>query len=113
MATGGTWPSPALLMSNRRRRPSSSRASALSRSLRLGFEYAVLVSEVNEGGPAERAGVQRGDVIVAVDRQPTAGQSIEQIVGRIRGPSGTPVELLLQRGGQQFALTVRRKLLAL
>ena len=74
---------------------------------------AVLVSEVNEGGPAERAGVQRGDVIVAVDRQPTAGQSIEQIVGRIRGPSGTPVELLLQRGGQQFALTVRRKLLAL
>ena len=73
----------------------------------------VLVTAVNEGGPAERAGVQRGDVIAAVDGQPTAGQTIQQVVGRIRGPSGTPVELQIQRAGRDFVIVVRRKLLAL
>jgi hypothetical protein len=78
-----------------------------------GSSGAILVSAVNEGGPAERAGIQKGDAIVSVDGAPIAGLSMEQVVGRIRGPAGTPVVLALQRGGQQLVLTVRRRLLAL
>jgi membrane-associated protease RseP (regulator of RpoE activity) len=73
----------------------------------------VVVAQVNDGSPAERAGVQRGDVIVAVDGVATAGQPMDQVIGRIRGPAGTPVRLRFERGGQQFELTIRRRLLNL
>lgn len=73
----------------------------------------VLVAEVSDGGPAERAGVQRGDAIVAVDDVATAGLPLDQVVARIRGPAGTPVRLQFERGGQRFELTVRRRLLTL
>ncbi|MEW6432202.1 MAG: carboxypeptidase regulatory-like domain-containing protein [Myxococcota bacterium] len=71
------------------------------------------VSEVNEGGPAERAGVLPGDQILAVEGIPVAGVPLQQIVNRIRGPAGTPVRLRFERGGQPFELTIRRRLLTL
>lgn len=71
------------------------------------------VAQVNEGGPAERAGVQAGDLILAIDGVPVAGQPLQQIVNRIRGPAGTPVRLRFERGGQGFELTIRRRLLTL
>lgn len=70
----------------------------------------VLVDQVNEGGPAERGGVLRGDVIVAVDGVP-AGEPVGAVVNRIRGPSGTPVRVTFERAGQQFDVTLRRILL--
>jgi glyoxylate utilization-related uncharacterized protein len=57
--------------------------------------------------------VQAGDVILAVGGVPTAGQPLDAVVGRIRGPAGTPVVISFQRGGQSFELTMRRKLLNL
>ncbi len=72
-----------------------------------------LVTMVNEGGPAERAGVQRGDLIIAVEGQNIIGLRLDDIIGRIRGPSGTEVHLTFVRAGQTFDLTVRRKLLTL
>jgi hypothetical protein len=71
------------------------------------------VQQVNEGGPAERAGVQPGDVLLAVDDVPTTGVPLPQVVNRIRGPAGTPVRILFERGGQRFELTIRRRLLTL
>lgn len=74
---------------------------------------AVRVMVVSEGSPAERAGVLTGDQILAVDGVAVAGQPIDAVVGRIRGPAGTPVVIQFQRGGQSFELTIRRKLLTL
>jgi hypothetical protein len=71
------------------------------------------VVQVNEGGPAERAGMLAGDVIVAVDGVPMAGQPLQQIVHRIRGPAGTPVRITFERRGQQLEVTIRRRLLTL
>lgn len=73
----------------------------------------VMVTLVSEGSPAERAGVQAGDQILAIDGLPVAGQGIEAVVQRIRGPAGTPVLIRFQRGGQAFELTLRRRLLTL
>ncbi len=78
-----------------------------------GREGPVRVSLVSEGSPAERAGVQAGDVIVAVDGVATAGQNLNTVVSRIRGPAGTPVSISFQRAGQPLTLTIRRKLLTL
>jgi len=68
---------------------------------------------VSDGSPAERAGVQVGDQILAVDGVSVAGQALDAVVQRIRGPAGTPVLLRFQRGGQVFELTIRRRLLTL
>jgi C-terminal processing protease CtpA/Prc len=73
----------------------------------------VMVTLVSEGSPAERAGVQAGDQILTVDGVPVAGQDINTVVSRIRGPSGSAVLLQFQRGAQVFELTLRRRLLTL
>jgi carboxyl-terminal processing protease len=73
----------------------------------------VFVTQVSEGAPAERAGVQPGDGVMAVNAEPTAGKNLNDVVGRIRGPAGTPVTLTFERGGRTFDLTIRRKLLTL
>jgi hypothetical protein len=68
----------------------------------------VVVQVVNEGSPAERAGVQAGDVIVTIDGTP-AGGDLPAVVNRIRGPAGTAVRIGFLRGGQSLELVLRRK----
>jgi hypothetical protein len=78
-----------------------------------GREGLTYVTAVSEGGPAERSGVLKGDAIIAVDGVSVVGVPMEQIVGRVRGPSGTAVTVRFLRKGQEFELVLRRKLLAL
>eukprot|EP00741_Cyanophora_paradoxa_P009578 tig00001532_g9277.t1 len=52
-----------------------------------------------EGGPAEKAGIEPGDVIVAIDGEATEGMGVDDIATRIRGPKGTPVTLTVARPG--------------
>jgi hypothetical protein len=55
------------------------------------------------GGPAEQAGVRLGDVIVAVDGQPTANTAA--VVGALaRHSPGERAELWVRRGGQALTL---------
>jgi serine protease Do len=64
-----------------------------------------LIESVVEGSPAERAGVRKGDVIVAVNSQPVAAPP--ELTRRIAGtPPGTRVELSLVRKGQPLTLPV-------
>ena len=50
--------------------------------------------------PAERAGIQPGDVILQVEDESIEGLALEGVIDRIRGPEGTPVRLLIQREGR-------------
>lgn len=68
----------------------------------------VFVWQTFEGSPAEAAGIQQGDTIVAVDGQPARAPA-DQIIPRILGPSGTAVTLTLQRGGETLDFVVRRR----
>ena len=47
--------------------------------------------------PAEGAGVQAGDFVLAVDGETVDGSTMEDQIGRIRGEAGTDVTLTLQR----------------
>lgn len=78
-----------------------------------GRSGSVMVTLVSEGSPAERANVQVGDQILMVDGVPVAGQDLNTVVSRIRGPAGSPVVIRFLRGGRQIELTIRRKLLTL
>ena len=65
----------------------------------LDESQAIKVVTPLQGTPAQRAGVLPGDVIVAVDEEPTIGISLQQAVDRITGDKGTRVTLTLEREG--------------
>lgn len=67
------------------------------------------IIRVYEGGPADAAGAQAGDRIVAVDSMPVSGGSVEELsdaVDRMRGETGSTVELQLRREGELLELTL-------
>lgn len=67
----------------------------------------VIVSTV-DGSPAQRAGVQPGDVIAAVDGTEIEGSSIDQVTAAIRGPAGTAVRVTVARKGQNHDFNMIR-----
>jgi carboxyl-terminal processing protease len=50
-----------------------------------------------EGSPAEQAGIQPRDQILAINGWPTQDLSLDEAAGRMRGPTGTMVTLQVQR----------------
>ncbi len=57
----------------------------------------LVVKEIFPDSPAERGGLQLGDVIVQIDGFSTMGLSASQAVRRIRGPEGSTVQLSVRR----------------
>ncbi|HEY2898346.1 MAG TPA: S41 family peptidase [Gemmatimonadaceae bacterium] len=62
------------------------------------------------GTPAERAGIQPGDRIVAIDGKSTEGASPDDARGMLRGRNGSPVTLQIERPGvaSRMSFTVAR-----
>ena len=59
--------------------------------------------------PAERAGLRRGDTVVAIDGRSTDGLTPADAIGLVRGPKGTTVVLTIVRdGGEPFDLPIVR-----
>jgi serine protease Do len=64
-----------------------------------------LIRSVTPGGPAARAGVQQGDVIVAVNGQPvTPDQTLAYLVAQ--QPVGSHVPMTVIRNGQRMNVTI-------
>tara|TARA_B100000029_G_scaffold387205_1_gene383172 strand:+ start:2920 stop:4347 length:1428 start_codon:yes stop_codon:yes gene_type:complete len=49
--------------------------------------------------PAEKAGIEPGDALVAVGGQSVAGETVQEIVDKVAGPEGTKVTLQIRRVG--------------
>ena len=89
-----------------------------SRSKRLGgigIEATIVDGELTviaplDGSPAQKAGVEPGDIIVEIDREPVRGATLAEAMRRIRGPLGTDVLLRIQRNkiAQKLGLPVPR-----
>ena len=64
-----------------------------------------------EDSPAERAGIQAGDLITRIDGADVRGLGLEEAVKRMRGTPGTRVTLTIARGSapQPLELTVERQ----
>src|SRR5688500_2881430 len=79
-------------------------------SINVTIDGNVTVANVFEASPAHEAGMRRGDVIARIEGLDTKGWTIEQAVGRLRGPKGTSVPISLRRGGYDklIDLKVRR-----
>ncbi|MBI3785793.1 MAG: PDZ domain-containing protein, partial [Deltaproteobacteria bacterium] len=73
----------------------------------LGLERArgALVTDVDPDGPADRAGLERGDVVVAVNGSPIE-ESRQLGVRLAETPIGKSAELTILRNGREMALAV-------
>jgi carboxyl-terminal processing protease len=69
----------------------------------------VVVAPIDDS-PAQRAGLQPGDTILAVDGEPVSGKPLSEVVPLILGPAGTEVTLLIQsaRSEESRELTITR-----
>ena len=65
--------------------------------------HLVVVSPI-ENGPAWKAGLKPGDVIVAIDEKPIDATSLRNAVRPLRGPRGSPVKLTVEREGEKQPL---------
>ena len=67
----------------------------------------LVVGSVSEGGPADRAGLQRGDILHALNGEVLDDQADFYRKLWASGPAGTPVILRLERDNDTFDVTVR------
>jgi len=91
------------------------RASARGQYVGIGIEVAVRDSAVRvvaaiEDSPADRAGLQSGDVLVAVDGRELPAADPARAVELLRGPEGSVLRLTVDRegSGEPLLFTVRR-----
>jgi carboxyl-terminal processing protease len=64
----------------------------------------VRVVNTLENTPAAHAGVAIGDRIVAIDDVPVSTETIDDTIDRMRGPTGTPVKVTIERAGESSRL---------
>jgi tetratricopeptide (TPR) repeat protein len=67
-----------------------------------------VVLDVVEGGPAHKSGVEKGDVLTAINGTSIAGLPIKAVSQLIRGEPGTTLILRMQRKSGPVDLTVTR-----
>jgi carboxyl-terminal processing protease len=72
-------------------------------------DQGVIVLKALRGSPAERAGVQRGDIVTNINGQNIGGRTMDFAVDQIAGPQGSPVLLSVLRDGRPVQLSMRRE----
>ena len=68
----------------------------------------VAVQKVHANTPAQRGGLEVGDVILAINGQPTESLTIDEAMSRLRGDPGSAIKLQLERAGKQLELPFTR-----
>ena len=67
------------------------------------------VTEVDENGPAAKAGILVDDIIIAIAGQDVSGMTTTDGRNLVRGKEGTPVEITVRRNGETIVLPVIRQ----
>jgi carboxyl-terminal processing protease len=73
--------------------------------------FVKVVSPIDDT-PASRAGIQPGDLFIALDDVPVIGLTLEDAVKKMRGTPGTDIKLTVVRGKQEpFPVTLTRAII--
>lgn len=75
-------------------------------------DWQAVIAQVYNNSPAQKAGLQKGDIFVAVDGQKIntmSSKDLSEVTGKIRGEAGTSVEITIERNGQEMIFTVQRE----
>ena len=68
-----------------------------------------LILQVTAGSPAEEAGLQAGDILIAVEGQNVQGWTSDDVAVLVKGEEGTFVKMTVLRQGEEITLTVERR----
>lgn len=68
-----------------------------------------LIVMVSQDGPAQEAGIQVNDLLIAVEDQDVREMTADQVRELIRGEAGTKVSLTVMRQGEHQTLAVERR----
>ena len=82
-------------------------ARRLRRAVGLPERDGLLVRWVAEGGPADRGGIEKGDLIVAAAGEPVA--RVDDLQPRVEAAAGSELTLTLVRGTEEREVTVSLK----
>ncbi len=73
----------------------------------VGGQTYILIAATAQDSPAARAGLRKGDRLMAVDGQSTAGMHANEIANMVRGQNGSVATLTVQRAGSGRSETLR------
>ncbi len=68
----------------------------------------VTVTNPFEGSPADEAGLRSGDKFLKIDGVDVKGKSSNEVVSMLKGKPGTPVQVVLGRGDEEYERTIIR-----
>ncbi len=71
----------------------------------------IVVLSPIDGSPASRAGLRPGDILREADGIELTGLSVMEAAQIVRGPRGSEVTLLIERGDETFEVTVERDII--
>jgi carboxyl-terminal processing protease len=68
----------------------------------------IVVAAPIEGSPADEAGIETGDVVVAVNGEDIRDADLAEVIRKVKGPEGSRVELTVLRDGEERVFELRR-----
>ena len=80
-------------------------------TMRQNAEGLCEVTDVVAGGPAEAAGIRRGDIITRVDGRDVTQMNIDEISRLLRGEEDTRVEITIRRGTETLTFSITRAII--
>ena len=83
-------------------------AGVTSSCTTLGADCRLAIVAPIPDSPADRAGLEPGDVIAMIDGEPLDGLTVDAARDRIRGPRDTTVRLTVQRGSEALQVEIVR-----
>ncbi|OED41100.1 2-alkenal reductase [Endozoicomonas sp. (ex Bugula neritina AB1)] len=79
-------------------------SASLAKAYGVSANIGILISGVYEGGPAEKAGLRRGDILTGINDQSTSdGRKVMNVVAQI--PPGEMMTMQILRDGKEMSLT--------
>jgi len=63
-------------------------------------------------GPANKAGIQKGDLIIKIDGKDVISDSLAEISGKLKGPAGSTVTIIIKRANAELEFKVKREKVA-
>ncbi|MEK6323684.1 MAG: S41 family peptidase [Acidobacteriota bacterium] len=84
----------------------SSRIYGIGVTIAKRYDHVYILS-ATPGAPGHRAGLRYGDAIIALDKQNVDDWTSQQVMHRVRGEKGEPVEITVERAGIPNPITVR------
>lgn len=69
----------------------------------------ITIVEPFEGGPAEDAGVEAGDIVYKVDGEDVSDQDLSEVVAKMKGEKDTTVGLTVLREGRTVDMEIKRR----